>query len=144
LPVAAAFFVLFSNVLTSWAALTDQDFASTVIKIYGVFSAINGVVFCLSPKHGCEAWNFASPSSSTLTVMRMNGTVLLTHAVAVLFQSFYDDKSAMEMLAYATGILGVSSLLVLKDFMDAKNDKGTQLYAILIAISLATSYICYT
>jgi hypothetical protein len=49
----------------------------------------------------------------------------------------------MEMIAYATCILGVSSLLVLKDFMDAKNDKGTQLYAILVAILLAMTYICY-
>lgn len=123
--------------------MTNQDFASTVIKIYGVFSALNGVVFILSPKEGCKAWKFANPSSSVLTVMRMYGSVLLAHAVTVLLQSFYDDKSAMEMVAYATGIMGVSSLLALKDFMDAENNKGAQLYGFLVGVLLATSYVCY-
>jgi hypothetical protein len=73
----------------------------------------------------------------------MYGSVLLAHAVTVLLQSFYDDKSAMEMVAYATGIMGVSSLLALKDFMDAENNKGAQLYGFLVGVLLATSYVCY-
>jgi hypothetical protein len=141
MPKANGFFLLFIPTLTAYAAIQGLDFAPTMIKVYGLFSTINALVFFGSPKLACETWKCMHPiSPGVLLSARAFGTVLATHAVACLTQAFYPETSVLDVVAYGAAVLGVTSLPVLKDFKDMGIEKSFQIYMLWVVLLLGTSY----
>ena len=140
MPQANGYLIIFINILTSYAAINGLDFAPTMIKIYGIFSALNAVLFVLNPKGAASTWKFANPDASLLSLTRMQGTVLATHAVACLAQSFYPDTSALELVAYGATALGITSLPVLADLKGLGMETPFQVYVGYLACFFGVAY----
>jgi hypothetical protein len=140
MPKANGLIVLLINTLTAYAAIQGLDFAPTMVKVCGLFSAINALVFVASPKMACQTWKLVNPSPGLLLNMRALGTVLATHAVICLTQAFYPETSVLDVVAYGSAVLGVTSLPVLKDFKDMGIEKSVQTYMLWIALCFGTWY----